>query len=1011
MERRGNKVISSAISKQKLGRGSVQKPRSGTLKSRSNMSVSMRDVDAAFQGAGQKTGLEIWRIENFKPVAIPTSSYGKFRSGDSYIILKTTALKSGVFHYDIHYWLGKDTSQDEAGTAAIKTVELDAALGGRAVQHRECQGRETDKFLSYFKPCIIPEEGGVVSGFKHVEEKAYTIRLFACNGKHVVRVREVPYSRSSLNHDDIFILDTKSKIFQFNGSNSSIQERAKALEVVQYIKDTFHEGKCEVAAIEDGKFVADPETGDFWSFFGGFAPLAKKSSNAIETQDEAVPAKLLCIQKGRAKPVDTQSLTRELLDTNKCYLVDSGVEIFVWMGRSTTLEERKSASSAAEELIASQGRSQKAHITRVVEGFETVMFKSNFDKWPQSTDTTVSEEGRGKVVAMLKRQGFNVKGLLKAAPVKEEHQPFIDCTGNLQVWRVNGNNKVPLPMSEQCKFYSGDCYIVQYTYPGEDKEEYLLCTWIGKQSIPEDRAMAQLLVSKMVESFKGQPVQAQIFEGKEPPQFFAILQSFIVYKGGLSSGYKARIMEKGIDDNTYKEDGLALFRVQGTGPDNMQAIQVEPVATSLNSSYCYILQVGMTVFTWLGSLSTTQDHELVERMLDLIKADVQSKPQKEGTESEAFWNALGGKKEYSSQKAVKETGKDPHLFGCSLSRGNLEVTEIFNFVQDDLMTEDMMILDCHSEIYVWVGQQVDSKSKQQALNIGQKYLEKDVLLEKLSSETPIFVIVEGSEPSFFTRFFTWDSSKSTMHGNSFQRKLSIIKTGISPIADKPKRRTPASYGGRMSMPDKTSQRSRSMSFSPDRVRVRGRSPAFNALASAFENPRNLSTPPPVVRKLYPKSVTPDSLSKTATPRSQAIAALTSKFEPFKERKLLSDFSEVSPETPPKKPETTPVSPIRPNSISMNGRTSSNSMSSRIEALTIKEDVKEDEPEDDEGLITFPYERLKISSPDPVSDIDVTKRETYLSSEEFREKFGMTKEAFYKMPKWKQNKQKIALNLF
>jgi hypothetical protein len=62
-------------------------------------------------------------------------------------------------------------------------------------------------------------------------------------------LKQVPFARSSLHHDDIFILDTKSKIFQFNGSNSSIQERAKALEVVQYIKDTFHEGKCEVAAV------------------------------------------------------------------------------------------------------------------------------------------------------------------------------------------------------------------------------------------------------------------------------------------------------------------------------------------------------------------------------------------------------------------------------------------------------------------------------------------------------------------------------------------------------------------------------------------------------------------------------------------------------------------------------------------------------------------------------------------------------------------------------------------
>jgi hypothetical protein len=32
--------------------------------------------------------MEIWRIENFKPVAAPTSSYGKFYMGDSYIILK-----------------------------------------------------------------------------------------------------------------------------------------------------------------------------------------------------------------------------------------------------------------------------------------------------------------------------------------------------------------------------------------------------------------------------------------------------------------------------------------------------------------------------------------------------------------------------------------------------------------------------------------------------------------------------------------------------------------------------------------------------------------------------------------------------------------------------------------------------------------------------------------------------------------------------------------------------------
>lgn len=62
-------------------------------------------------------------------------------------------------------------------------------------------------------------------------------------------IHQVPFSRSSLNHHDVFILDTASKIFLFSGCNSSIQERAKALEVVQYIKETKHGGNCQVATI------------------------------------------------------------------------------------------------------------------------------------------------------------------------------------------------------------------------------------------------------------------------------------------------------------------------------------------------------------------------------------------------------------------------------------------------------------------------------------------------------------------------------------------------------------------------------------------------------------------------------------------------------------------------------------------------------------------------------------------------------------------------------------------
>ncbi|KAJ4875302.1 Villin-5 [Raphanus sativus] len=919
------------------------------------MTFSMRDLDQALQGCGQKSGLEIWRIEDLKPVAVPKESHGKFFTGDSYIVLKTTASRSGSLHHDIHYWLGKDSSQDEAGSVAVMTVELDSALGGRAVQYREVQGQETEKFLSYFKPCIIPQEGGFASGFNHVKPEEHQTRLYICKGKHVVRV---PFARSTLNHDDVFILDTESKIFQFSGSKSSIQERAKALEVVQYIKDTYHDGKCEIAAVEDGRLMADAEAGEFWGLFGGFAPLPKKPAVNDDQTAESDGIKLFSVEKGKTEPIEAESLQKELLDTNKCYILDCGLESFVWKGRGTSIDQRKSASQAAEEFLPLSER-PKSNLVSVMEGFETVMFRSKFDSWPATSTVAEPQQGRGKVAALLQRQGVNVQGLVKtssSSSSKDEPKPYIDATGNLQVWRINGEEKISLEAAEQSKFYSGDCYIFQYSYPGEDREEHLVGTWFGKQSV----------------------------------------------EGGLSDAFKKYVTENEVPDTTYDAAGVALFRVQGSGPENMQAIQIEAVSTGLNSSHCYILHGDSTVFTWCGNLTSSDDKELMERMLDLIKPNEHTKAQKEGSECEQFWELLGGKSEYPSQKIKKDGESDPHLFSCTFSNENLKVTEIFSFTQDDLMTEDIFILDCHTEIFVWVGQQVDPKKKPQVLNIGEKFLKHDFLLENLASETPIYIVTEGTEPPFFTRFFTWDSSKSAMHGNSFQKKLAVLTNKGKPLLDKPKRRVPV-YSSRSSVPDKSQPRSRSMTSSPDRARVRGRSPAFNALAANFEKlgTRNQSTPPPMVsplvRKLYPKSHAPD-LRKLA-PKSAAFAARTALFEKFRP-------------TPQEAPTTTPSSSEATNEAEA-PKPATAETTEEESMNNIHEDSKEEEEaeEEDSNLPTFPYERLKTDSEDPAPDIDLARREAYMSAGEFKEKLEMTKKEFYKLPKWKQNKLKMAVQLF
>lgn len=172
--------------------------------------------------------------------------------------------------WDVHFWLGLETSQDEAGAAAILTVQLDDILGGGPVQYREVQEHESAKFLGYFRnseyiliEIILPMiylmmiffffegiryvAGGVSSGFHHVTTNdGGQKRLFQVKGKRNVRVREVGLSVSNMNKGDCFILENDRDIYVYVGPSSKRVEKLKAISAANQIRDQDHNGRAHV---------------------------------------------------------------------------------------------------------------------------------------------------------------------------------------------------------------------------------------------------------------------------------------------------------------------------------------------------------------------------------------------------------------------------------------------------------------------------------------------------------------------------------------------------------------------------------------------------------------------------------------------------------------------------------------------------------------------------------------------------------------------------------------------
>ncbi|XP_069504721.1 scinderin [Ambystoma mexicanum] len=705
-----------------------------------------------FASAGQKSGLQIWRIEKLDLVPVPNNLHGSFYVGDAYLVLNTV-VKTNITTYDLHYWLGKECSQDESTAAAIFAVQLDDYLGGKPVQFREIQGYESNTFVGYFKGGIQYKAGGVASGFQHVVTNDLSAkRLLHIKGRRVVRATEVPLGWSSFNKGDCFIIDLGTEIYQWCGSTCNKYERFKASQVANGIRDNERKGRAQLIVVEEG---SEPQ--ELIKVLGKKINIPDGDDNDDNVADVSnrQMAKLYMVSdaSGSMKVTvvaEVNPFLSDMLKSEECFILDhsSDRKIFVWKGKNATPNERKAAMKTAEEFIQQMNYPVSTQIQVFPEGGETPIFKQFFKDWRDKDQS----DGFGKVyvtetIAHVKQIDFDASKLHDSPQMAAQHNMVDDGSGDVQIWRVESNGRIPVDPSTYGQFFGGDCYIILYTYP----KGQIIYTWQGMHATRDELTTSAFLTVQLDRSLNGNAVQVRVSQGKEPSHMLSLFKDkpLIIYKDGTS--------RKG---GQVPPPAMRLFQVRRNLASITRIVEVDVKAVSLNSNDVFVLKLkNNSGYTWVGKGASSEEEKDAQYVASILKC----KPSRigEGQEPDEFWSALGGKTEYQTSPLLQSHADDhpPRLYGCSNKTGRFIIEEVpGEFTQDDLAEDDVMLLDTWEQIFLWVGKDSNEVEQKESLKSAKQYIATDP--SGRDKGIPIIIVKQGHEPSTFTGWFlAWDTKK------------------------------------------------------------------------------------------------------------------------------------------------------------------------------------------------------------------------------------------------------------
>jgi hypothetical protein len=370
---------------------------------------------------------------------------------------------------------------------------------------------------------------------------------------------------------------------------------------------------------------------------------------------------------------------------------------------------------------------------------------------------------------------------------------FIDDTGSLPgltVWQIDNFYPVQLEEAFHGHFYMGDAYIVLDTFFNDESElDWRIYFWIGRDASLDKKACSAMHAVNLRNMLgaKGRTIREE--QGEESEEFEELFYSNIMYiEGGTASGfytiedvvsicccyfhlllllfsYVVVVCLLFIVFCSLQDDTVYLYSLCGDHQSGKQLHleSVELSGVSLDHQHVFILLGGgnKDIMIWCGGKSRLPERAkarlIAERINKLqYKGAAIITSFRAGNEPDEFWDYFdGGFPDISlkSSPLVQCTAKhQPIMYRVAMGQGYLELPQVPcpNGLEKKLLKEhEVFILDCHSDIYVWIGRKSSRLVRAAALRLANELLD---MISRPSVAT-VSRVLEGVESMNFRLWF------------------------------------------------------------------------------------------------------------------------------------------------------------------------------------------------------------------------------------------------------------------